>query len=167
VREVDLESLWDAGLAVLRRHDFQPDRQDRALGVITTLPATSRQWGEFWRQDVADPYSFLQASLQTIRRQVTVRFLRRGQDYWDIDVQVDVFRQCRPESQITTASSAYQAFSGVLPTYEGGLQVVGKPEVWWAPIGRDGAMEARLLNLILDRAGSEPPAEIVDGPSET
>src|SRR5262245_11013634 len=64
----ELEPIWDAALAVLRKHDFQPDRQDRAQGVITTLPSTSMQWGEFWRQDTADAYSFGESSLHTIQR---------------------------------------------------------------------------------------------------
>src|SRR5262245_34730310 len=95
----ELTPIWDAALGVVRKHDFQPDRQDRAQGVITTLPTTSMQWGEAWRQDVADFYSYSEASLHTIRRQVTVRFVREKQ--WRVEVQVDVYRLNMPESQIT------------------------------------------------------------------
>jgi hypothetical protein len=161
----EIEPLWDAALSVLQKHEFQPDRQDRAAGVITTKPTTSRQWGEFWRQDVdpSDRYSMAEASLQTIQRQATVRFIK-GSEGWRIEVQVDVSRLNMPESQVTTASSAIMAFSGTLPTNEG--QTIKDPKLrkTWVPLGRDGAMEERLLDRILSSvaryaAEEEPPAD--------
>lgn len=180
VPHAELESLWDASLHVLRRHDLYPDRQDRALGVISTFPSTSQGVGEFWRQDVADPYSLVQSTIQTIRRQATVKFLRRDGDQWDIDIQVEVFREARPESQVTNASSCFQAFSGLLPTYEGLIQnlqaapgptpfggqtsldlsvssPLTQPKSWWVPLGRDGALENSMLDEILARAGLDAP----------
>jgi len=148
-----LQPTWDAALAVLRKHDFQPDRQDRAQGVITTLPTTSMQWGEPWRQDVADGYSFVESSLHTIQRKATIRFIHDpGATDWTVQVQVDVYRLNVPESQITTASSAYHAFSGVLPTAEGTAQLRGEAARKWTHLGRDPAMEARLLSRILASA---------------
>lgn len=147
-----LEPLWDATLSVLRKHDFLPDRQDRAQGVITTLPSTSRQWGEVWRHDLADNYSKVESSMHTVQRQVTVRFVKSPE--WSLSVQVDVFRLNVPESQITTASSAFQAFSGALPDTEGSQQISGVARGRnWVPKGRDAAMEDRLLNRILATAG--------------
>jgi hypothetical protein len=152
----DLEPIWNATLAVLRKHGFQPDRQDRAQGVISTLPTTSMQWGEFWRQDVADSYSFAEASLHTIQRRATVRFIHEKN--WTVEVQVDVYRLNRAESQITTASSAFHAFSGVLPDTEGARSPQGDAEHQWVHLGRDGAMEERLLTRILASADTAPPA---------
>lgn len=148
VQPEELELLWDAALSVLRKFDFQPDRQDRTAGIITTRATTSAQWHEPWRQDVADPYSLAEASLQTIQRTATVRFIRDG-DEWRIDVQVDVYRQSAPESQVTTASSAIHAFSGNLPTAEGRVFQAAEAERHWVHLGRDAALESRLLNRIL------------------
>jgi len=158
----ELDALWDAALSVLEKHQFQPDRQDRAAGIIVSKPTTSRQWGEFWRQDVDphDSYSMAEASLQTIQRQATVRFIK-GDEGWRVGVQVDVSRLDMPESQITTASSAIMAFSGTLPTNEG--QNIKDPKVrkTWEPLGRDGDMEEILLDRILSSvsryAASEEP----------
>jgi hypothetical protein len=152
IQEQDVQPLWDASLNVLRKFDFQPDRQDRAMGVITTLPTTSAQWGEFWRQDVADPYSLAESSLHTIQRQVTVRFIRDGSR--QLEVQVDVYRLSAAESQITTASSAIQSFSGVLPDTQGGYHGQTKGTRDWVLLGRDAAMEARLLKRIVAQAGT-------------
>jgi hypothetical protein len=144
----DLESLWDAALSVLAKHDFRADRQDRASGIIETLPTTSQHWGEFWRQDVADPYSLVHGWLHTTQRKATVRFVQE-EGGWRVDVQVDVYRLTMPESQITTASSAIQAFSGALPTMEGRIYEDPRSPRRWVHLGRDAALEARLLRRIL------------------
>jgi hypothetical protein len=151
----ELQTTWDAALAVLRKHDFQPDRQDRAQGVITTLPTTSMQWGELWRQDVADGYSFAEASLHAIQRKATIRFVRDADARdWTVQVQVDVYRLNVAESQVTSASSAYHAFSGALPTTEGAGHLRGEERLQWTHLGRDPTLEARLLNRILASAAA-------------
>jgi hypothetical protein len=152
VTEEDLEPLWEAALAVLRKHDFQPDRQDRVMGVIETLPTTSKQWGEFWRQDVADAYDVAEASMHTTQRKATVRIVR-GPDGPTVEVQVDVYRLAEPESQITSSSSALQAFSGALPTTEGRVARDDQDRRRWVHLGRDAQMETRLLARILSRTG--------------
>lgn len=143
----NLNELWNHTLSVLRRHDFEPDQQDRALGIITTLPTTSMQWHEPWREDVADAYSLLHASMHTTQRKVTVRFVRNGG--WSVEVQVDVYRLSRPETQITSASSTLHGFTGHLPTLEGRVNQTAKTDSHWVYLGRDGTMEERLLRRIL------------------
>lgn len=145
----DLDSLWNSALTVLQKVDFQPDRQDRALGVITTYPTTSMQWHEPWRQDVGTSYALLESSMHTVRRKATVRFIR--DHVWKLDVQVDVYRLSRAETQITSASSVLHGFSGLLPTAEGGSRTLGAPE-HWVHLGRDEALEGRLLDRILNEA---------------
>ncbi len=152
IADGSLASLWDSALSVLRKHDLRPVRQDRAMGLIETSATTSQQWGEVWRQDVAELYSLAHASLHTTQRKAVVRFIR-GEPGWHVEVQVDVYRLSTPESQITTASSAIQAFSGVLPTTEGEAVPDPQAEHRWVHLGRDPAMEARLLRQILREAG--------------
>jgi len=150
----ELEPLWEATLSVLQKFDFVPQRQDRAMGIIVSKPTTSRQYGEFWRQDVdpTDSYSMAEANLQTIQRQATVRFVK-AKESWQLEVQVEVFRLSMPESQVTTASSAIQAFSGVLPTTEGQIIKDAGIRKQWVRLGRDPAVEARLLDRIMSAAG--------------
>lgn len=148
IAESDLDMLWDETLSVLRKHDFPPDRQDRVNGIIETTPATSQQWGEFWRQDVADMYSLTQSSLHTTQRKATIRFVRDDEGEWRLEVQVDIYRLSTPESQVTTASSALQSFSGVLPTTKGRLRRKSQGR-HWVHLGRDEAMETRLLDRIV------------------
>ena len=157
VSEPQLDRLWDSALSVLRKHDFQPARQDRALGIIETKPTTSMQWHEFWRQDVATPYDLLDASLHTTQRKVTVRFIREdGSDTsnapWTVTVQVDVYRLSREETQITSASSVLHGFTGALPTAQGRQIASGTSRDHWIYERRDGAVEQRLLRRILAQA---------------
>ncbi|MCG8407357.1 MAG: hypothetical protein MI923_19335 [Phycisphaerales bacterium] len=150
----NLGELWNQTLSVLRKFDFEPDRQDRVRGIITAMPATSMQWHEPWRQDVADGYGLLHSSMHTTQRKAEVRFVRN--DRWSVEVQIDVYRLSRPETQITSASSTLHGFSEHLPTLEGQSSRSGKSGAHWVYLGRDGAMEQRLLRRILARA--LPPA---------
>ncbi len=150
VAEADLDGLWETTLDVLRKHSFEPTRQDRAMGIIETRPTTSRQLAEFWRQDVDlyDHYGILQASLHTIRRKATVRFVNTPEG-WQIEVRVDIERLSMQESQVTTASAAIHGFSGVLPTTEGEIFENKADRMTWISEGRDALMEERLLQSIL------------------
>lgn len=145
----DFDTLWDAALRVLRQRGFEPDRQDRAEGVIVTTPTTTRQWFEFWRQDAVDAYSVLEASLHTIQRRVTVRIPR---DPIGVDVQVEVMRLMTPERQVTTASGGLNLFASAVPTTEGERVVRSADAMGWEPLGRDATMEQVLLDQILRMA---------------
>ena len=146
----DLDILWDTSLKVLRKIDFLPDQQDRALGIITTHPTTTMQWHEPWRQDVDSGYALMEASMHTIQRKATVRFVKNGP--WSMEVQVDMYRLSRPSTQITTASSVLHGFSGLLPTSESSAGATGGEH--WVHLGRDGELEDRLLNRILNESGA-------------
>ncbi len=149
----DLDAIWDASLSVLNKFDMRPDRQDRALGIITTFPTTSAQWFEPWRQDVASGRDLLESSIATHQRKATVRFVRN--DAWTIEIQVDVYRLSRQETQITTASSMLHGFAGLIPTETGYREgSIGAMRPNWVHLGRDGAMERRLLRRILSAVGA-------------
>jgi hypothetical protein len=89
------------------------------------------------------------ASLQSIQRQATVRFLRADDGGpWRIDVRVEVTRIHVPERQMTATSAALGLYSAVLPTTEGlTLEQAGSRTA--EPLGRDGAMERFILERIL------------------
>ncbi len=160
VAEPQLDRLWDSAISVLRKHDYQPARQDRALGIIETTPTTSMQWFELWRQDLASGYDLFEASLHTTQRKATVRFLRGDDDpgsdethaAWTVTVQVGVYRLSREETQITSASSVLHGFSGRLPTVRGRESDSGTSQDRWIYKRRDGAVERRLLRSILAEA---------------
>jgi hypothetical protein len=177
IKDEDVQAVWDSALAVLQKHDFRPDRQDRTGGVIITFPTTSMQWHEPWRQDVADAYGLGEASLHTIQRKATVRFIhgaehgrsdRNGESSsppqatsqssaagglkpqaWTLDVQVDVYRLSVPEYQLTSSSSGIHSFDADIPAVTGEIEKSAESARRWVLLGRDGAMEERLLSRIL------------------
>lgn len=149
----DLEDLWTDALRALRDLGFEPDRQDRVHRIITTHPMTSAQWYEFWRRDVADAYSLLESSLHAVQRRVTVQFTPLAEGRWTADVRVDVARLDLPERQATTASAALHLFSSRSPTLEGEFRAPQPRGETARPLGRDPAMEHRIVRRILQSSG--------------
>ena len=84
-----MESLWQISQAELKGRGFELDRVDLRNGVIETFPLVSKQWFEFWRNDVVDDKSLAQSSLHTIRRQVHLELLQNG-DKYDVSCSVRV-----------------------------------------------------------------------------
>lgn len=161
VSQSELDTLWQATLDVLMRMELPPDRQDRANGVIETLPVTSKQFWEFWRRDVADPYSQAVSDLQTIQRKVIVRFSRLPTpERWRVEVEVPVYRMQMPERQLTSSSTAIELYGSTVPTTTG--EIVPRQRVaYLEPLGRDAALEDRILDLILSQSGATE-YELVD-----
>jgi len=151
----DFDFIWAESLRALRRLGLEPDRQDRVNRVIVTRPETSAQWFEFWRCDVADPYSLAESSLHTVRRQATVRFTPElTSEPVHVVVQVDVYRASTPERQITTASGGLNLFSAKAPTAEGEVLSSPSEAMEWTPLGRDPAMERRIADALQRTIGT-------------
>jgi hypothetical protein len=144
----EYDALFDVCLDALREQGFQPDRLDRRQGVITTFPITSQQYFEFWRRDVATAYDLMEASLATIRRRVEIRF-DGGAEAPDQKLVVTVQRErlSTPDRQYNSSAAAYRVFGRVLPSTTGKTIVPARDDVW-VPLGRDEALERRLLDAI-------------------
>jgi hypothetical protein len=147
----EFDRLWDVTTTVLRNHEFYPVREDRASGLIVTTPVTSQQWFEFWRHDVDDADSLVEASVHTVRRAATVR-IDRGSvpETYLLVVQIDKQRLSLPDRQITAPGSAYGAFGSRLPTTAGQLVSAAEAQTW-LPAGRDPVLEDNLLRQIVKR----------------
>jgi hypothetical protein len=69
----DYEMYFDQALSTLRQHDLQPDRVERPRGIIVTVPTTSAQFFEFWREDARGAYQLAESSLHTMQRVVSIQ----------------------------------------------------------------------------------------------
>lgn len=154
--------FWSHALSAVRHFGYEIDRADPAAGVLVTRPVTSKQWFEFWRIDTLGSDQVAEASLHTIRRQIQVRIQRSGanSDEYAIGVQANVQRYSQTERQVTTASSAAQAFAGKLPLVEQPASPA-EAEPHWVDLGRDPTLESAVLRQI----GKYPGVKIVT-PSE-
>jgi len=157
------EQFWQQCIEAVRQFGFALDRVDPRAGVILTQPLTSKQWFEFWRRDVTGGSELLEASLHTVRRRTLVNVQSgEGPGEFRVSVTVWVQRQSRPERQITTASTALQAFGTKLPTASGQLRR-GETQIDWIDMGRDAKLEAAILAEILRRwPGAEPIVPAAD-----
>jgi len=147
----EADGVWEAIQDTLRRHRFQLDRVDRAAGVITTMPETSQHYFEFWRDDVATTRDAWEASLNPIRRWVEVTLSPAGEGTWSgISVAVYKERLSSPDRQFNSTGAAYQYFGDSLPSTTGHYRVTVEHDRWLS-LGRDPAMEDRLLREIIER----------------
>ena len=160
VEEADMDRLWEAALHVLRDHRFPLDRVDRRSGSITTLPVTSQAFFEFWRHDVDTAYDLMEATLRTVRRSARVQ-VDRWEDAAEAELTVTVRQEtfATPERQYNSSASSLRIFGDSLPGVRGERRLTREDD-YWIDVGRDGAMERRLLEHIIRRAvlATEPVA---------
>jgi len=157
----DFESLWEIAGNSLRDHSFRIDREDRAVGVISTFPETSAQGFEFWRPQPRPAYYWAESNLQTVQRKVTVQITPAdSQGTYSVDVKVERFRLRLEERQIDNPAAALRLYSAEAPTTSGQM---AKPsaQMQWIPLGRDENMEQVILGDILSRFGR--PTTVTSG----
>ena len=152
---------------MLRRHRFELARVDRRGGVITTYPVTSQSIFEFWRHDVDTSFDLMESTLRAVRRQATVQ-ISSDPDEPASRLEVTVRRStlASPERQYNGSSSALRVFGEELPGVRGEPDLSRKDN-YWIDDGRDGAMERRLLERIIKRAGISEPATVILEPPDT
>ena len=158
----EADQLWEAVAETLRRHRFRLDRVDRRAGVVTTLPVMSQSAFEFWRHDVDTVYDLAESTLNPIRRWATVSVTPTDDGRWtQLSVVVHKERLSSPDRQFNSTGAAYQYFGTSLPSTTGIVQLTAEHDRW-LDLGRDAAMEARLLADVSRRAGLEPSSVVKD-----
>ncbi len=152
-RSAEADRLWQAAQETLRRHGFQLDRVDHRAGLITTMPEGSQHFFEFWRRDVDTAPDFWEATLNPIRRRAEV-VIARGEDGVWTQLAVAVYKQrlSSPDRQFNSTGAAYQYFGDSLPATTGEPRVTAEDDRW-LEMGRDSAMEERLVRAIFERVG--------------
>ena len=142
-----MESIWQISQTELKSHGFELDRLDLRSGVIETLPLVSKQWFEFWRNDVVDGKSLAQASLHTIRRQVRLELLQDG-DKYNLQCRVRVEKLSNKPLVTGGKAQARQVFTAA--TYKKQKDL---PQQWVA-FDDDHALEREILCTIAKKLGN-------------
>ncbi|HOA72433.1 MAG TPA: hypothetical protein PLQ89_01380 [Phycisphaerae bacterium] len=161
------EALWQATGDTLRKYYLQPDRQDRAEGVITTRPETTGVWFEPWRPQPQPAYAWAEANLHPIRRQAVVTITPTARPEYELTVEVNRYRYSLPERLVDNPAGVLRLYSPAAPTATGRMEKTTDIERW-IPLGRDGWMEQAILTDILQRypgTATVPPAEPAPSPS--
>lgn len=166
--------VWDQIVDVVDNYfDIQTEQRVREAGAILTVgridtaPKTGATCFEPWRGDAADKYERLHGTLQTLRRRTVVQVIPAPDVY---QIEVVVYKEledlARPESSTAGAATFRTDSSFIRVEDPVGVQPTTKG---WIPLGRDTAMEQKMLYEILERLG--PPGgfgkypEVIGGPA--
>jgi len=148
--ERNFETLWQASLEVLRRYYFEPQRQDRRAGVITTLPMTGKHYFEWWRKDAARAQDLSESSVQTLYRvaRVTIRPADAAGETFGVQVEVLLWRSDKSAQELASTSDAYRLFRSAAAPDKHQRELAAerrklKPAEL-ADLGNDRALEAKL-----------------------
>ena len=145
VENFQFQALWDACEQVARGYQYQLDRQDYRLGLLTTKPMVSKELFEPWRKDAGTLHGVLQDSLTTIRRSIRFEIKRTEQGTFVMTPRVLVERETILERRITSAAQYRTAFSGPAVGTRTSAEIEENvPVVYWTPISRDPEMEKHI-----------------------
>jgi hypothetical protein len=163
VRIEDYDAFLDQAATLLRELDLPPTRIDRVSGEIVLRPTTRGQWFEWWRPDSRGGYQTLESSLHTLRSRgrVAIRPSDPALAAYVLSVEVEKERFSSPERQVTTTSGALAIYSERLPTTEG-LRASRLRDDHWVSLGRDGLLEAYLLERLAALPATDAPAADAD-----
>lgn len=156
------DAVWDQIVDVVDDYfDIQSEQRVRqagdvmTVGRIDTAPRTGATLLEPWRRESADHYETLQNTLQTIRRRAVIQVIPAGEVF---QIEAVVYKELEdlPNAEYSTAGQATFRNDDSLIRIE---QPVGVQSVTrgWIPLGRDTALEQRMLAQIMERIG--PPRD--------
>lgn len=160
----DYERVWET-LADVIDDEFRIEREVpvRQMGdVLTegrldTLPLVGSTLMEPWRHDAANAYQKVEGTLQSIRRRATVRVVPAQAGQW---VEVVVFKELEDTRPIgAAADSATLRYDNSFTRIEN--PVLEQPvTAGWVPLGRDTALEQRILGQIQARVSGTGPQPV-------
>jgi hypothetical protein len=155
------------------------------LGRIDTVPELGATLLEPWRRDTVNYYERLESTFQTIRRQALIQVVPAENGYL---VEIAVYKQLEDLRRPDHSSAGNATFRNddsldryndqtqgptttldSFPTYGRAHGPIGPQPftLGWIPIGRDTALEQRMIADLLARMGAPPglsPAECATPP---
>jgi len=159
----DHEFAWETVVDVVDDY-FKIDREEpvRLMGNVPmegrldTFPAVGSTLLEPWRRDSVGPYEKLESTLQSIRRRATVRVIPAQNGYW---VDVAVFKELEDVVQPAHATAGAATFRND-SSLTRVVDPVGEQEIHegWIAMGRDTALEQRIIRQLLSRVAPSPTA---------
>lgn len=160
---IDRDFFWDQLVDVVDNY-FEIEREQRVrlegdivtAGRIDTFPQTGATFLEPTRGDAANAYERLEGTLQSIRRLALVQVTPAAEGYL---VEVAVYKELEDVSRPDHATSGSAIFRHDT-TQRNLVEPVGQQptNAGWIPLGRDAALEQRMLSQLLARLGVPPGA---------
>jgi hypothetical protein len=154
VSATNYDALWESVVDVVGDY-FRIDREEpvRLLGStltegrIDTFPKPGATVFEPWEGDSANSDAHLECTLQTIRRRAVVRVVPAGNNAFWIDVAIFKELENLPTPEHATAGAATFSYDTTLNRVVNPRRPNVQPQ-GWIPMGRDGALEQRILSQL-------------------
>jgi hypothetical protein len=146
----DPDYIWQACQEQLKKRGFRLDQVDRRRGIIRSFPQVSKQWFEFWCQDVVTNEDLLESSLHTLRRIIHFEMATADKGQYSLQCRVGVERLSSERQIVSGRVRAWEILGrtvGNLPPLAGGESYSTGADQW-LPIGEDHALESSILQSI-------------------
>jgi hypothetical protein len=140
--------VFESAVDTLREYGFRLNELDRNQGRITTFALVGRHWFEFWRRDAIAIQDVWESTVLLLRRRVTITITRSTDDQpAQMTVQAVKERSSTPDRQVTNSAALVHFLNPEFPDTQTGTEI-SKHQDRWIPMGRDQALEARILSDI-------------------
>lgn len=157
VRVSNPEAAWETIAREASRYfPIRTEQRVQQAGAMLTEGRIETQWGsgstifEPWRRDSAGGFNRWQSTLQTIRRRAIFRVIPAASGY-EIDVRVDKQLEDLNRPERASAGAASIRNDNSLPTDRVTPVDAIRESGRWIDIGRDEALEQRILNRLRSR----------------
>jgi hypothetical protein len=139
---------------VLADIGFSLEKADTDQGYLSTKPLRGGQFFEVWRHDNASASAGREASIQSIQRTAQINITENGASV-TVACNVDVRRLSLPENDYITQSRSAAMFTSSSASRQR-LEIAEDQAQYteWIDLGRDAALENRILQLIQHRLGA-------------
>lgn len=168
VAPVPPEKVWNEVADVISDY-FRIDREEPVHlvgntlteGRLETYPLPGATILEPWAGDSANTYERLESTLQSIRRRAVVRVIPSDGGYLIDVVVLKELEDCRRPEHATSgqATILYDDTLNRLVNPIGGEEITKG----WIPMGRDAALEQRIVAELRSRLGTGAPLSPVGG----
>jgi hypothetical protein len=163
------EFAWDQIAQVVSNY-FPIQREERVRiegdmwteGRLETPYRIAATALEPWRGDSVGTFNLWQSTLQTIRRRAMVRVVPEGNNY-AIEVRVDKELEDLPQPEQATAGIASLRTDTALPSALTPEISRVRASQLWIPLGRDAALEQKMLAEMQSRLGAAPQVRTTVG----
>ena len=154
----DADDIWQTCQDQIKERGFRLDLVDRREGIIISYPQVSKQWFEFWCQDVVTSEDLIESSLHTVRRIIQIEMDDMGEQSYGLYCRVAVERLWRGTEIVGGRVWAREILGksvGRIPVYGSGGPAEAVSEVW-LPAGEDHALESSILQSISGMLAKRP-----------
>ncbi|QDV76027.1 hypothetical protein [Botrimarina mediterranea] len=159
VRAGDPDIAWETVAREASRYfPIRSEERVRQTGSMLTEGRLETQWAsgstifEPWRRDSAGAFNRWQSTLQTIRRRAVIRVIPAAGGY-ELDVRVDKQLEDLSRPERASAGAASLRNDAALSADTGAVDpIIGSDR--WIDIGRDEALEQRMLGRLAGQFGA-------------